>query len=211
MNNYVDKYGRYHDKPVTEENQTPSNNGWIYTAYVEKAGIPVDYITLGSCFRECKIANKELPNGIELIRSPLSTGKSGPPISRDEILGMVSLGFLKQRHLNGWSFSPYPIPKFNLFKTIQQFLELRGKHRNYLWQNNMTHTYRFAFSVPLSDRHFILQKWGKFNPFYWLVAKIDSMIGKPTNGVPWLKYGGEDNKKAMQSEFAEDHPLRNVK
>lgn len=207
MNYYEDKWGRYHDKPVTDTNPVPSNNGWIYTAYVEKAGIPVDYLGLGICFLNCKVPNNELPNGIALIRSP---GKNTPPISRDEILGMAALGFLKPRHLNGWNFSPYAIPKFNLFKTIKQFIELRGKHRNYLWQNNMSHTYRFAFSVPITDRHFILQKWGKFNPFYWLVAKIDAKFSKPKNGIHWLKYGGSERIPAMQQEFPQDHPLRRI-
>lgn len=204
MNKYVDKWGRYHDKPCVN-GESSSNNGWVYTAYAEKLGLEVDYFTLAICFRSCKVANKDLDNGIALIRSP---NKELPPMSRDEVLGMAALGFLKPQHLNGWNFSPYPIPKFNIVKTIKQFLELKDKHRNYLWQNKMEHTYRFAFSVPLTDRHFILQKWGKFNPFYWLVAKIDSVIGKPTNGIPWLKYGGEKRKIAMQSEFAQDHPLR---
>lgn len=203
-NKYVDKYGRYHDKPCLN-GEPSSNNGWVYTAYAEKLGLEVNYPTLAKCFLGCKIANKDLDNGIALIRSP---NKELPPMSRDEVLGMAALGFLKPQHLNGWNFSPYAIPKFNLIKTIKQFIELKDKHRNYLWQNKMEHTYRFAFSVPLTDRHFILQKWGKFNPFYWLVAKIDSMVGKPTNGIPWLKYGGEERKIAMQSEFAEDHPLR---
>lgn len=203
---YVDKWGRYHDKPC-QNGESSSNNGWIYTAYAEKAGLEIDLFTLAICFRDCKVANGDLENGIALIRSPK---KETPPMSRDEVLGMASIGFLKQHHLNGWNFSPYPIPKFNLFKTISQFLELRGKHRNYLWQNKLEHTYRFAFSVPLSDRHFILQKWGKFNLFYWLVAKVDSMIGNPTNGIPWLKYGGSKRKIAMQSEFPEDHPLKKL-
>ena len=207
MNYYEDKWGRYHDKPVTDTNLIPSNNGWIYTAYVEKAGIPIDYLGLEACFLNCKVSNPDLPNGVALTRSP---GKPTPPISRDEILGMAALGFLKPRHLNGWNFSPYAIPKFNLFKTIKQFIELRGKHRNYLWQNSMSHTYRFAFSVPLTDRHFILQKWGKFNPFYWLVAKIDAKFSKPKNGIHWLKYGGSERIPAMQQEFPQDHPLRRI-
>ena len=146
-----------------------------------------------------------------MIRSP---DKATPPISRDEILGMASLGFLKPRHLNGWNFSPYVIPKFNLFKTISQFLELRGKHRNYLWQNNMSHTYRFAFSMPIQDRAFLLECWGETKSiryfFYKGIALLDSKFGKPDNGIPWLKYGGDKRKEIMKTEFPEDHPLRSV-
>jgi hypothetical protein len=137
-----------------------------------------------------------------LIRSP---DKYSPPISRDEILGMAALGFLKPSHLNGWNFCPYKLPSFNPIKTITQFWELKGKHRNYLWQNKLEHTYRFAFSVPLSDRHFILSTWGKFNIFYWAIAKLDSVIGKPTNGIPWLKYNKDI--EAMKLEFPKDHPF----
>lgn len=209
MNNYIDKYGRYHDKPVTDLKPISSNNGWIYTAYAEKLGLPINYLTLEECFNHCKVSNKDLDNKLALVRTP---GKNEPPISRDEILGMASLGFLKPRHLNGWNFSPYAIPRFNPIKLIAQLWDLRpslNRHRNYFWQNNLDQLYRFAFSVPLSDRHFILKKWGKFNPIYWLIAKIDSKL-KGDNGIPWLKYGGDDRKTIMKEEFSEDHPFRSL-
>ena len=138
-----------------------------------------------------------------MIRSP---SKENPPISRDEILGMAHFGFLKPHHLYGWNFSPYEIPKFSLVKLIKQLMELRGKNRNYFWQNNLDQIYRFAFSVPLSDRHFILKKWGKFNLFYWAVAKIDSLL-PVKNGIGWLKYDKDIEK--MREEFPLDHPLQN--
>jgi hypothetical protein len=167
-----------------------------------------------------------------------------PPISRDEILGMAALGLLKPRHLNGWNFSPFPLPKFNLFTLLKQlwqlrpslvkhplfsppksvpyfklpriFIKLSGyyylsfKHRNYFWQNNLDQLYRFAFSVPLTDRHFLLSQWGRFtwyNPMhllYWTIAKIDSKLGK-SNGIRWLKYG--KGVEEMTSEFPADHPI----
>jgi hypothetical protein len=205
MNSYWDIYGRLHHKPCI--NGAPSsNNGWIYTAYADKLmTIDLDRNSLTECFNKC-IIKDAINNRSFLIRSP---NKDLPPISRDEILGMSALGFLKPEHLNGWNFSPYPLPKFNLFKTISQFIELIGKDRNYLWQKYMDHTFRFAFSVPLSDRHFILSKWGKFNLFYWAIAKLDSVIGSPKNGIPWLKY--DKNIEAMQEEFPQDHPLRLLK
>jgi hypothetical protein len=202
MNNYIDKYGRCHHKAVTDKNPVPSNNGWIYTAYMEKGGESLDYDKLKQCFDEC---NQE---GVLRRHPPEVT--SAVPISRDEILGMASLGFLKEEHLKGWNFSPYPIPAFDLVETIKQFWEIRDKHRNYLWQNNMIHTYRFAFTVPLVDRHFILSKWNKFNLFYWAVAKLDSLVFNPENGIGWLKYGGEDRKEIMKLEFPADHPLQKV-
>lgn len=197
--NYEDRWGRFHHKPC-KDYEPSSNNGWIYTAYAEKLKIPLKNHMLELCFKGCITPNNKLnrhPSGI----------KSEVPISRDEILGMASLGFLKPEHLNGWNFCPYDMPSFNLIKTIKQFLELRGKHRNYLWQNKLDHTYRFAFSVPLVDRHFILQKWGKFNFFYWMVAKIDSIL-PIDNGIGWLKYGKDIDK--MKKEFPEDHPIQQI-
>ena len=205
MSTYWDSYGRLHHKNCV--NGAPSsNNGWLYTAYADKLlTIDLDRNGLNECFNKCIIKDARDDRSF-LIRSP---GKDLPPMSRDEILGMAALGLLKPTHLNGWNFSPYPLPRFNPFKLIAQLWELRpervntwqddgedgyyfewrAKHRNYFWENYLDQMFRFAFSVPLSDRHFILQKWGKFNVVYWAIAKIDSMIGKPKNGIPWLKYG----------------------
>lgn len=208
MNNYFDKWGRLHDKPCVNE-EPSSNNGWIYSAYYQKSGGALSFPLIYECFRDCV---RQHPTGeLYTIRSP---DKLTPPQSRDEILGMSALGLLKSKHLDGWSFSPYPIPKFNLKDLVRQALELRGKHRNYFWKNGLSQIYRFAFSVPLQDRAFILECWGETRSlryfFYKAVAFLDSKIGTPENGIPWLKYGGEERKKIMQKEFPEDHPLQNV-
>ena len=197
---YYDKYGRIHHKYCIN-GEPSSNNGWIYTAYAAKIGIQLDNIKLSVCMSNCRIPG----NPPHLIRSP---DKSLPPMSRDEILGFSALGLLQPEDLQGWNFSPYPIPRFNPIKLAQQLWDLRpslNRHRNYFWQNNLDQMYRFAFSVPLSDRHFILQQFGKFNLIYWAIAKIDSMIGKPS-GIGYLKYG--KSLEGMQEEFPEDHPLR---
>lgn len=197
---YYDKYGRIHHKYCIN-GEPSSNNGWIYTAYAAKIGIQLDNIKLSVCMSKCRIPG----NPPHLIRSP---DKSLPPMSRDEILGFSALGLLQPEDLQGWNFSPYPIPRFNPIKLAQQLWDLRpslNRHRNYFWQNNLDQMYRFAFSVPLSDRHFILQQFGKFNLIYWAIAKIDSMIGKPS-GIGYLKYG--KSLEGMQEEFPEDHPLR---
>jgi hypothetical protein len=195
-NNYVDQYGRYHTKPVTPTNPVPTNNGWIYTAYAKKAGLPIDDYKLRYC-----LELSDQGDGI-IWRSP---GKELPPMSRDEILGMVELNLIGD--VPNWNFSPYPIPKFNLVKLVKQLLEQKGQHRNYFWVNGLDQMYRFAFAVPLTDRHFILSKQGKFNILYWAIAKVDSIIGKDS-GIRYLKYG--KSKKAMQEEFPADHPIKNI-
>ncbi len=203
--NYWDKYSRLHDKPVTEANPIPCNNSWIYTAYYVRIYGPVVPIMQEVCFDLCSMNGK-------LIRSP---GKALPPISHDEILGMVALGLLEPEHLKGWSFSPYAIPKFSPLKLAQQLWDLRpslNRHRNYFWENSLDQIYRFAFSVRLVDRHFLLKTWGKFqwfNPahlFYASIAKLDSKLGQ-ASGIRFLKYGGKKNEVTMRTEFPEGHPL----
>lgn len=194
MSIYQDQWTRYHHKSVTEANPIPSNNGWIYTAYAVRVGLPVNYVTLDKCYDACKADGY-------LTRSP---GKAIPPISRDEILGLAGLGILSPADVKGWNFSPYPIPRFNPIKLVKQLLEVRGKHRNYFWQNNLDQMYRFAFSVPLVDRHFILRSFGKFNPFYFAISLVDRLLNKPS-GITFLKYG--KGKKEMLVEFPEDHPI----
>lgn len=208
MSNYQDQWTRYHDKPTDGINPS-SNNGAIYTAYAVKLGLPVNETLLYECFKDCV---KQRSDGqLYTIRSP---DKLTPPQSRDEILGMAALGFLQPCHLDGWSFSPYSIPKFSVVELIKQVIELKGQHRNYFWKNNLDQIYRFAFSVPIQDRAFILECWGETKSlrylFYKGVALLDSKFGTPKNGIPWLKYGGDERKKIMQKEFSEDHPLQNM-
>lgn len=218
--NYVDQYGRYHHKEVTATNPVPSNNGFLYTAYASKVGLRLRIGDLTNCYIKCN-------NSGVLYRSP---GKSTPPISRDEILGLTELKLLDISKFD-WNFSPYAIPRFNPISFCKQLWQLRPtlfmdervngrtiywsfipKHRNYFWQNNLDQLYRFAFSVPLTDRHFILKKWGKFrwykpsHIFYAAIAKIDSKLGK-SSGIRFLKHGGEKNGIAMTKEFPKDHPI----
>ena len=233
MNNYWDKYGRLHDQPCIN-GEPSSNNGWIYTAYADKAGVPVDMDLLNDSFHLCRYDERQvLGVNVSIARSP---DKKVPPISRDEILGLASLGVLHEVYVPSWNFSPYRIPKFSIIKLVKQLDEILPgftiswtgkwynfksyrvtfdsmKHRNYFWKNNLDQLYRFAFSVPVQDRHFILKRWNKFhwyNPvhvFYAAVAKVDSLLPKKS-GIKWLKYGGEENRKAMVEEFPEDHPIR---
>jgi hypothetical protein len=203
--NFQDRWTRYHDKPCTEGNPS-SNNGWIYSAYAKKLGLTMDEKKLEICFDGC---TRYVYGKCVLTRHPV-TEKDTVPMSRDEILGMAYLGLLTQEHLNGWSFSPYPIPKFCLKTLIKQVLEAKGQHRNYFWKNNLGQLYRFTFSVPLTDRAFIIEHSNmKINfvskTFYKLVAKIDSMLNKE-NGIRWLKYG--KSLSGMQKEFMEGHPFR---
>jgi hypothetical protein len=196
---YQDRYGRYHDKPCID-GEPSSNNGWIYTAYANKLRLPLDQTKLALCYNQCSAG--------KLIRSP---GQDFPPQSRDEVLGMAALGFLRSPHMNGWNFSPFPLPRLNLITLAKQLCQIRGQHRNYFWQNNLGQIYHVAFSVPLTDRAFILKCWGETHTpralFYRAIAFVDSLIGKDS-GIRYLKYG--KSKEAMLEEFPADHPFRNT-
>lgn len=209
MNNYYDDYGRVHHKPCIN-GEPSSNNGWIYTAYLYHAKGEIqatDWLKLASCFEYCRVYYEAKGDYI-INRHP---GKSTIPISRDEILGLADLDLLKPEHLDGWNFSPYPLPRFSPLKLVKQLWEAKGEHRNYFWQNSLDQLYRFAFSVPVQDRAFILKKWGKFrwyNPvhvFYAAFGRVSSLFSP--NGLDWLKYGGKRAEKEMLKEFPADHPV----
>lgn len=226
---YVDEYGRLHHKPITTSNPVPSNNGWVYTAFFAKAGGQIKAACLKVCYELCKATGA-------LLRSP---GKYDPPISRDEILGLSALKLLKPEDIKDWNFSPYKLPKFNLFSLLKQLWELRPtiikvitglsgkekspftfkyelvwKHRNYFWENDLDQIYRFAFKVPVSDRHFLLKNWDKFhwyNPihvYYAAYGKLKSLY-KP-NALDWLKYGEKRGLIAVREEFTSDNPIQEL-
>lgn len=219
--NVIDSYGLYHDKPVID-GKPSSNNGFIYSAYAKKLGLPVG--DLSEVFNNC------LVNGKFIKRLP---NKPLPVVSKDELLGSAALGLLKQHHLNGFNFSPYPSPAFKLRRFLEQLLTflptkeptyhkdqpLMGyyiRHRDHIWREKLDQLYGFMFSVPLTDRYFLLDKWGNYNKFnpihqiYRLVAKFDSLLPKE-NGIRWLKYGGDKNMRAMIKEFPEGHPFKEKK
>lgn len=181
-NNYIDEFSQYHAKEVTVSNPLPTNDGAIHTAYANKLELPISLKLLNTLFDKC------LKDGKIFQRLP---NKPLPPVSRDVILGFSALDILKPEHLNGWSFSPFPIPEFSAIELIKQLWELRPRfvsgdwvellelsetkiiklpkninielpHRNYFWLNNLDQLYRFTFSVPLTDRYSILKQWNEF-------------------------------------------------
>ena len=228
--NYFDEYGRLHDKPVTETNPIPCNNTWTYSAYFHKTGGRLNWILLNEAFRDSIHIGE---NGFTYLTRHPDGKHTIVPISREELLGMAYLKLLKPCHLNGWSFHKAPLPKFSLVTLMKQLWELRPtmeyfiggtrshpiedyrlkwKHRNYYWQNNLDQIYRFAYSIPLQDRASMLEYWGETKSlryfFYKAIATFDKTFRKPSNGIHWLKYGGEKRKLVMQQEFPEGHPLR---
>lgn len=230
MNEYKDSRGRYHDSPVTQTDPFPSNNGWIYTAYMARAEVEINQTmtTFINVDESTAITCSDLN-----IRHLPEDSSSEVPMSRDEILGLAYLGYVSKDLTETWRFNPQDrsIPKFSLSKLIKQAQSLvivntyykrvlgldikmfnfELAHRNFFWKNNLDQLYRFAFSVPIQDRYSIL-KWSNrfkfYRPdhlFYAAVSLVDRLGGP--SGIMYLKYGGRKNLDEMVKEFPADHPI----
>jgi hypothetical protein len=180
---FTDKYGRVHDRQTDGVNPS-SNNGWFYSAVYKKLGgiVKIDQVALFTCAKS-------------LIRHP---DKSGPPISRDEVLGLEYLSPGSTSVVRrGWNFSPFPVPKFNLIAFLKQAVDCidwkkrEPKHRNYFWQQGYSQIYRLAFSVPWSDRHTILKLNKKFSLCWYLAHLIlnRKSENRSARQLYWFKTG----------------------
>lgn len=203
---YQDEWGRWHDKPCID-GKPSSNNGWVYTAYAGKLGYQINMGQMRDCARQCLI-KVHCEDRWVFTRSP---GKQTPPMSRDEILGLVYLGVLGFKEDN-WNFCPYNIPKFNLFKTLGALWRMRKAHRNTLWEGKgEPHLFRFAFSVPLQDRAFILRCQKMDVPWYYgLISWVDSKLkgSSPSSElIRQLKYETSLDNETVIRYFGPQHPF----
>ena len=194
--NYVDIYGRVHDKPVTETNPIPSNNGWIYSAYLKKLGGVV--AISNEIGRQC---------ARDKIRSP---NMPFPPMGRDEVLGLEYLGF--QVVMDDWNFSPFPLPVLNIFKTIATYILAIAEHRNFIWKHGLHHGYCLMFMTPIHDRAFILKCRNKKVPWHYaLISWLDSRLNARSDSgslIRMLKYSQIPDLDVFERYFKRnDHPI----
>ena len=205
--NCIDRYGRIHDNPVVN-GEPSSDNGWLYSAVYHKLGgtLSLDAAAL----QECYTALKRHPDGV--VGRDLEI-----PISRDEILGLEYLLPGSTRVIeSGWNFSPYPVPEFNLILLITQAIKLvdwstlQLKHRNTFWRQGYDQIYRFAFSVPWSDRYTILKLNGKNSLFWRVVHKLLNRPTKDRSGrqLYWFKTGKDISGVFMY--HPEGSPIREI-
>lgn len=215
MNQFICRHGQFHVKPCVNE-EPSDNDGWIMTAYAKRLGFPIDEATLDFTFHDCTLINPR----ISFTRYP---GKVEPPCSRDVILGLFILGRIDTailREMN-WNFSPYELPRFNLFTPIMIFLSLwviggakicmkLGKifpsvfndeeraeiegvaHRNSIWKGaGFPELWRFAFSVPIQDRAFMLRDSGEHVPLHYRayewVSKLLPTKSSSSRLIAWAK------------------------
>lgn len=159
MNNYRDVWGRVHDKTVTNK-EPSSNNGWIYTAYAKLLGLKLNKDTLSAAF----YLSLESLRPLRIKRGWDSQSKSfshHPATSRDEILGLVSLGILDYNDLKDNGFYYYNVesefkPKLNLIEGAKQIYSLRNKHRNEIWKNkSLDQARRLNYTLSPADRYYV--------------------------------------------------------
>lgn len=173
---YQDRYEMWHDAP-TSEGRASSNNPWIYTAYSK-------YRTNNTPSKSklidvmSKILSSIKP--LVIFRHP---DRLHVPISKDEIIGMVSLGMLSNEDLakNYYNFSPFigterKLTITNLIKSIYTFIKYKKEmegDRNYFWEKALTETYTLAFKLMPWDVYYV-KKMGNASPtlfersMFWL-------------------------------------------
>jgi len=218
---YQDKWTRYHDKP-TLDGSSSSNNGWIYTAYSRHlAPDTTDSEKLVQCYNKC--VRNYLP--IKIDRSP---DDSTPPLSKDEVIGMVSLGFLNDKELEAshWNFCnleyvPEKLTISAAYKAAKVLYKIRKEHRNYVWQNEIKEAYPLAFFLGPEDQYYVKKFYGKratlfqFIIFYLNALSVLTYGNKSVRMMLFLKLTDLNHwllrfvnkEKYVRNYFGEEHPF----
>jgi hypothetical protein len=204
VSEYVDIYWHFHHKKVLEGGKPSTNDGLVMTAIAKKLGFEVSRKKVN-----VSVVYDKYNTPVTILRNRETRF---PPPSRDSILGFSTLW--GKYIFKDWFFCHWEIPKFNLIETIKSAylclkeMKTSKKPRNVVW--NYPHLYRFAFSVPLQDRDYLLRLNGEFNLFYWLIARIDQARGSDTvqsQLLRFIKYDEMPDIKTFFFYFGKDHPF----
>lgn len=223
MSLYQDKWTRWHNAAATPSKEYPSNNGWIYTAYSKYlAPETTSFEKLTECFDRCCVSSNRFN------RSP---GQMHPPLSKDELIGMVSCGVYNANDVwwlakENWNFcnllwEKVPMSLGVFFKALKALWKIRKEHRNHVWQNHVYDAFPLAFQLSLPHRYYVkkvrsyettIWEWLAFNINYhivkWRGAKYSRMI-------LWLELKDMNDKRAdklpwknwVRDYFKESHPF----
>lgn len=141
--NYVDQYGRWHIKPVTDENPLPTNNAYIYSFYAKIVGLPVPYLDSEYYWMEGNRVKEQLQwlDKLPLTRHPKKSENS-VIISHDEYVGVAGSGefyanrIIKYGENNHWQisdlpgFTPTPFRKLVINDVLSAYEELANDTEN---------------------------------------------------------------------------------
>ena len=217
MSNYQDGYTRWHDRTKG------SNNGFIYSSYSKYlAPHTIDQQKIRECYELC--LRKLSP--LKVDRSPHDPY---PPISKDEIIGMVSLGLLSRDVLvaSHWNicnleYTPKKLTFRSFYKAAKILYKLRDEHRNYFWENEIKDAYPLAFYLPPENQYYV-NKMDGTRPtiiqtiFFYINTVISLTKGdKSAKMLMWLQLSDMDHwllrftkqKKYVETYFEVGHPFR---
>ena len=230
-NIYQDKFTRWHDKEIKNEDFS-SNNAFIYTAYSKYlAPNTVDDSRLVDCYSQC--IRKLVP--LKMDRHP---GDSTPALSKDEVIGAVSLGLLHEPMLalSHWNFcnleyEPKKLGIVSIIKALVSFYRINkevteqklegSRKRNYMWQNNITDAYSLGFWLAWHDQYYVVKMAAKKPTMFQTLLFYINFISVLTTGnrsvrmLLWLQL--EDMKhfllkyapkeKWVRDYFEPQHPF----
>lgn len=222
MKVYQDSDTFYHDKQVIN-GQPSSNNGYIYTAYSKYlAPDTTDRHKLLARFLKC---TKSL-DPVKIDRLPQM---ATPPCSKDEIIGMVSLGLISDYELSRshYNFCNLDTPferKLSLksiFGAVRALYKIRNEHRNYVWKNKVIAGYPLAFRLPPEDIYYVQKyagnKPGLFNTIMFYLATLSTFIkgDKSSRMMLFLKLNDLNHplrklvpkKRWVKAYFEDMHPF----
>lgn len=183
LNEYQDRWARFHNKKVTFSNPIPSNNGWIYTTYAKAKGLGARKALLRNCFDKCVVSL----NPMVIHRSP---DDPKPPLSKDEIWGLFLEGLVSVETImeNNWIYyRPYGAKKYPIHQYITEgaklfWYSIIKKERNAVWEKDLRSMYDVAFKLPKADRYAMLKIAGKKPfilkaPWFYISAAFNGKFG----------------------------------
>lgn len=223
MSKYQDKWSFWHDKH-TGKNKIPSSyNGFIYTAYSK-------YLSPNSYDKE--VINNRYLSYLKSSK-PLIINRHPdvkyPVLSKDEIIGMVSLGLLTDSELRNSHYNFCNIDSsFNRKLTIKSFFtaakslyDVRKEHRNYFWENEMKETYPLAFAMVPWDIYYVKKFYNKRPSLFQTICFYLNFIfvlhkgNKSARMLLWLQLKDLDSslvryipeRQWVKDYFGEKHTL----
>lgn len=192
--NYVDKYGRWHTKPVTEENPLPTNNAYIYSFYAGMVGLPVE-------FKEGVPALLVIINDRVMNRHPGVVPPDGVPISHDEYVGLAGLNQVRAKRIveygeaNHWQicdipgFTPTPFRKLVMDDVFASYEGLANE------ENPRTAVIKYPAIWPVAFWHRPEQQYfyyrcagrspGTFRTIYFILATLVSIFSREKSSPMW--------------------------
>jgi hypothetical protein len=235
MNNYQDRFTRFHDKPTDGQNPS-SNNGFIYTAYAKHV-LPdmVNLTSIAACVNKCCVDH----NKFQYNRNP---NDPTPPMSRDEVMGMLSIlkgnsnpfgivmySALKGNHWNFCNLPEYekkPLTLNRILTAADALYDIKDEHRNTVWKENIIEAYPLAFRLPPSDIYYLKKLYGDkpnmLERIHFYAETLQSVYKGDRSGrmITWLKIkdlGLEDTflgkkvisreKQTFEEYFGKEHIL----